>query len=189
MKKRVIIALLSSCIILVMSLSIEALEKWERYVVEAGEHSSSIKNQPLSNLHELAFTFRTNPTWFYSKPEESFWINIKGLSNGHHLKNSSAHLAYQCLDDSLLIIGAYCIVDGVSPDNNVNQKAILDTIRSDSEYECRITREDGRYKFYFEDKYWECPAGDQQEWGYSINPTIDPSISLDHDWMVEMLER
>lgn len=188
MKKRIILAVLTSGMIILMSLSIKAFKKWHRYVIEAGTVSSMTISEPLSDLDRLEFTFRTNPTWYYNHLETPVWNKIRGISNGEYRKYSSAYLTYQCVNDSLLVVGACCIVDGVGPQENNSQQIILDTIDANGEYTCKILREDGKYKFYFEDKYWDCPAGEEQEWGYIVNPHLDPDFTLDHDWMVDLLD-
>lgn len=189
MKKRIIYAVLTSGMIILVSLTLKAYNKWTRYVVEAGYHSCAVAEEPLSDPFLIEFTFRTNPTWYYNIPERSAWNKIRGLSNGHNHENSSAFLTYQCVDDSLLVIGAYCFVNGISPDENETQKIVLDTIDINQKYSCRIIMEDGFYKFYFEDKYWHCPSGEELGLGYRINPNVDPLCTLDHDWMIDMLDK
>ena len=61
--------------------------------------------------------------------------------------------------DSVLLVGSYCYVNGVHPNDGDGLQAILDTIQPDETYHCIIKEEDGKFKFYFEDKYWECDAG------------------------------
>jgi hypothetical protein len=46
----------------------------------------------------------------------------------------------------------------------------------------------GKYKFWFEDKYWECPGGELKNWGYMLNPYIGGTFTLDHDWSVDIKE-
>ena len=174
--------------IILMSLSLKAYHKWNRYVIQAGTYSCTFSGEPLSDLNEIEFTFRTNTTWYYDETDKPLWRKIRGLSNGDYQENSSAHLAYHCINDSLLVIGACCFVNGVSPEENATQQTILDTIDLFGEYSCRIIREEGLYKVYFEDKYWHYPAGEELDWGYRVDPFVDPGFALDHDWMVDLLD-
>ena len=160
--------------------------KWVKYTVKAGNHSSDVISQPLVNTDEIEFYFKTNGTWFYIQPSSPGWNKIRGFSHGHHQNNSSARLGFQCLNDTLLVVGAYCYVDGVSPQENPSYKGIIDTIQAGQKYHCRILHQSGKYKFYFEDKSWECPAGTQMNWGFMLNPHIGGSYTLDHDWEVEI---
>ncbi|MEZ5198180.1 MAG: hypothetical protein R2764_17865 [Bacteroidales bacterium] len=92
------------------------------------------------------------------------------------------------MDDTLLLIGGYCYVDGVHPNDGVEQQAIIDTIQSNQVYRCRILYDNNRFKFYFEDKYWECYAGENPAWGYMLNPFIGGVFTLDHDWSIEIFD-
>jgi len=78
----------------------------------------------------ISFEFIADSSWYYPSTTPSGWNKIRGLSHGHHHNNSSARLAYQCMKDSILVIGAYCYVDGVSPQQNQQyQKSIINTIK------------------------------------------------------------
>ncbi len=189
MRKRILIALLTSVSIIGLSLVLEVFNKWKRYVVEPGTARLEITTLPRESLKEISFSFRTNSTWYYRCDNSYNWNNISGISNGHHIENSSALLAYRCTHDSLLIVGACCYVDGKGPDENQQQLNILDTISAEGEYNCRIIHEDGKYKFYFEDKYWDHPAGDEIGWGYRLDPEIDSKLNFDHDWMLDLCEK
>ena len=160
-KKRVLIALFTSALIISFTLLIETFNKWQRFVIEPGAISFQIENTPRKCIHGISFTFRTNPTWYYQCNNTITWNKIRGISNGHHTQNSSALLAYRCIHDSLLIIGARCYVDGQGPEENEQQMTIFDTISAEGEYDCRIIHEDGKFKFYFEDKYWDHPPGEE----------------------------
>lgn len=169
-----------------MIISSSCSHKWETYVIKAGSHSGGEVSTPYVGVDEIEFLFRTNDSWYYPAPVSSGWNKIRGFSHGHHQDNSSARLGYQCLHDTLLVVGGYCYVNGVSPQDNPFQKGIIDTIASNSEYRCKIVWEDGKYKFFFGDKYWESPAGLNQSWGYKLNPYIGGSFVLDHDWSVDI---
>lgn len=189
MRKRILIALFTSVMIIGFSLVLEAFNKWKRYVIEPGKAGFEITASPREYLKEIRFSFRTNPTWYYRSNNTYNWNKIRGISSGHHIENSSALLAYRCTHDSLLIVGACCYIDGKGPEENLQQLNILDTISAEGEYECRIIHEDGKYKFYFEDKYWDYPAGDETGWGYRLDPEMNQDLNIDHDWMLDLCEK
>ena len=159
---------------------------WKTYTIQAGKHSSGNVDKPVVNVEGIEFEFRTNNTWYYDEPVSPGWNKIRGFSFGHHQNNSSARLGYQCFDDTLLVVGAYCYVNGVSPQENPAQKGIIDTIQPGMTYRCRIIYESGKFKFFFQDKYWEGPAGEKKDVGYILNPYIGGIFTLDHDWYTEI---
>jgi hypothetical protein len=159
---------------------------WKTYIVRAGSHSTNDISSPLTNTNKIDFDFKVNPTWYYEEPDNPGWNKIRGFSHGHHQENSSARLGYQCFHDSLLVVGAYCYVNGVSPQENPAQKGIIDTIQPGKVYHCAIILENGKYIFSFEGKTWEGPAGDDLNWGYLLNPYVGGEFTLDHDWKVEI---
>jgi hypothetical protein len=140
-------------------------------------------------MDKISFDFKTNDTWYYKMPANAGWNKIRGISHGHHQNNSSARLAYACLHDTLLVVGAYCYVDGVSPQDNTSQKFILDTIQPGKTYHCKISRAHDKYIFEFEDKKWEGQAGKELNWGYVLNPYIGGTFTLNHDWFIEIKDR
>ncbi len=162
--------------------TISCSHTYEKYTIKAGNHSSSKIPKLLGKTSEISFYFTVNDSWYYPKAEHPGWNKIRGFSQGQHQSNSSARLAYQCLDDTLLVVGAYCYVDGVSPQENPEQKGIIDTVQPGHTYFCRILRQDSKYKFYIGDKYWEGPAGKAIDWGYQLNPYIGGEFTLTHDW-------
>ena len=182
-RKRILIALFTSGMIILMSLAFETFNKWTRYIIEPGTQAEP---QLLGQINEIEFAFRTNSTWYNNEKNTNACNKIKGISHGDYQINSSALLAYQCINDSILLVGAYCFVDGQGPEENAGQFSVLDTLYEGQEYDCRIVREDGKYKFYFEDKYWDCPAGEDLDWGFEINPDINEQLSFGHDWMVDL---
>jgi hypothetical protein len=173
-------------IFLMLALNISCSNKFTKYTIKAGNHSSTTLPVLLGKTSEISFYFTVNESWYYKKPEHPGWNKIRGFSQGEHQSNSSARLGYQCLDDTLLVVGAYCYVDGISPQENPAQKGIIDTVQAGNTYLCRILREDGKYKFYFGDKYWEGPAGKFIDWGYRLNPYIGGEFTLDHDWTTKI---
>ncbi len=157
--------------------------------MKKGNHYSNNIGTLLYNTNEIKFYFRVDSSWYYPKPAYPGWNKIRGLSHGHHQNNSSARLAYQCLDDSVLVVGGYCYVDGVSPQENPAQRGIIDTIQPGKTYFCNIKRENNTYMIIFEDKIWTCKAGENQSWGYLLNPYIGGEFTLDHDWIVKVKDK
>ena len=172
--------LLFACILLA------GCNTWKKYTITKGSHGSGDLGKPLISVNEIEFEFKTNDTWYYKAVPNPGWNKIRGFSHGHHQDNSSARLGYQCLNDSVLVVGGYCYRNGVSPQENTDLKGIIDTIQPGKQYHCIIRREEGKYKFYFESKYWECQAGDSLDWGYLLNPYIGGDFTLDHDWVVKI---
>ncbi len=163
--------------------------KWEEYVVGKGHHSYYHPIKFVSDLKEIEFYFRTNDSWFYEMPERPGWNKVRGFSNGFHHKGSSVRLVYQCIDDTLLVVGGYCYVDGVHPNDGIGQQGTIDTIQPNMIYHCVIKLEEGKYKIYFEDKYWDCFAGNTySDWGYLLNPFMGGVFTLDHDWIIDVLD-
>lgn len=186
----VIIILLPVSIIYLLSFATFHREsgEWLDITIEEGRHSYYHSIQFIKDVDEIEFYFKTNDSWYYAMPQYPGWNKIRGFSTGQHKQNSSARLGYRCVDDSLLIIGAYCYVNGVHPNDGPNQQMILDTIQPGQTYHCNIKYEDERFKFFFEDKYWECYIGINPDWGYMLNPFIGGRFTLDHDWELSIMD-
>jgi hypothetical protein len=161
---------------------------WQEVKISAGNHSYYPSIKFIYKLDEIEFYFKTNDSWYYKEPERNGWNKLRGFSKGMHHESSSARLVYKCVDDTLLVVGSYCYVDGVHPNAGHRQQAILDTLEPNQLYHCIIKHEDKKFKFYFEDKYWECVAGDTPSWGYMLNPFIGGVFTLDHDWSIDFLD-
>ena len=161
---------------------------WRKVEINAGNHSYYPSVKFIYKLDEIEFYIKTNDTWYYEEPERNGWNKLRGFSKGMHHDGGSARLVYKCVDDTLLLMGSYCYVDGVHPNDGVGQQSILDTIQPNEIYHCIIKHEDEKFKFYFEDKYWECDAGDNPSWGYMLNPFIGGVFTLDHDWTTDILD-
>jgi hypothetical protein len=159
---------------------------WKTYIVKAGHHSATEINPIKLNVNKIKFEFKADSTWYYNLPSNSGWSKIRGISHGQHQNNSSARLAYRCMDGKFLEVGAYCYVDGVSPQQNQSLKGVIDTIQPGRVYHCTISRSKGKYMIDFENKRWTCPAGKDLNWGYKLNPYIGGEYTLDHDWKVEI---
>jgi hypothetical protein len=162
---------------------------WKTYVVKSGHHSSGEINPIKLNFDKISFDFKADSTWYYNLPSNSGWNKIHGISHGHHQNNSSARLVYRCIDGQILEVGAYCYVNGKSPQENPWQKDVIDTIQPGSVYHCSISRAHGKYIIEFENKKWVCPAGKDLNWGYLLNPYIGGEFTLNHDWKVEIRDR
>lgn len=161
---------------------------WRKVEISAGNHSYYPSVKFIYNLNEIEFYIKTNDSWFYEEPERNGWNKLRGFSKGMHHDGGSARLVYKCVDDTLLLMGSYCYVNGVHPNDGIGQQTILDTVKTNEIYHCIIKHEDKKFKFYFEDKYWECEAGDNPSWGYMLNPFIGGVFTLDHDWSTEILD-
>jgi hypothetical protein len=155
-------------------------------MVKAGNHSTNDFGLPTINVDKIEFKFKVDSSWYYPEPVSPGWNKIRGFSNGHHQDNSSARLGYKCMNDSVLVVGAYCYADGVSPQENPAQKGIIDTVQPGNVYHCAIKRENGKYIFEFEDKSWEGPAGKDIKWGYILDPYVGGEFTFDHDWTVKI---
>ncbi len=162
--------------------------KWHKIEITKGNHSYYPSVRFIYDLNQVEFYFKTNDTWLYKAPVRNGWSKIHGFSKGLHHDQGSARLVYKCVNDTLLLVGSYCYVNGVHPDKGKNQQAILDTIIPNMIYHCIIKQEDHKFKFYFEDKYWECDSGENPAWGYMLNPFIGGVYTLDHDWYIDMLD-
>ncbi len=162
--------------------------RWRTITIPEGRHSYYPSVQFVYNLDSIEFWFKTNDSWYYPEPERNGWSKLRGFSKGLHHDGGSARLVYKCVDDTLLLVGSYCYVNGVHPNDGPGQQAILDTLRANSLYHCRIIHEDDKFKFYFEDTYWECDAGRTPRWGYMLNPFIGGVFTLGHDWSIELMD-
>ncbi len=167
---------------------IDYSNKWREIEIKKGSHSYYPSIHFFSDLDEIEFYFKTNTSWLYPEPARNGWSKIRGFSKGLHHKNESARLVYKCIDDTLLLVGGYCYINGVHPNDGDSQQAIIDTIEPNRIYHCKIKLEDNRFKFFFEDKYWECKAGENPSWGYMLNPFIGGVYTLNHDWNIEILD-
>ncbi len=168
---------------------IDYSNEWRRIKIKKGKHSYYPTIQFIYQLDQIEFYFRPNNTWYYKEPVRNGWNKLRGFSKGMHHDQGSARLVYKCVDDTLLLVGSYCYVNGVHPDKGINQQAILDTIYPNKIYHCIIKHEDEKFKFYFEDQYWECPAGKNPSWGYMLNPFIGGVFTLEHDWYIDIMDR
>jgi len=162
--------------------------EWRQVEINKGNHSYYPAVEFFSEKNEMEFYFKTNDSWFYPEPPRNGWNKLRGFSKGLHHDNGSARLVYKCVDDTLLLVGSYCYVNGVHPNDGDGLQSILDTIQPDEIYHCIIKEEDGKFKFYFEDKYWECDAGKTLAWGYMLNPFIGGVFTLNHDWSIEIVD-
>ncbi|MCB0821255.1 MAG: hypothetical protein KDC09_01060 [Bacteroidales bacterium] len=161
---------------------------WRTITIPAGKHSYYPSVKFVYNLEEIEFYFKTDSSWYYPEPERNGWSKLRGFSKGMHHDGSSARLVYKCINDTVLLIGGYCYVNGVHPNEADDQQITIDTVQPGEVYHCIIRHDEDKFKFYFEDKYWECRAGDSPSWGYMLNPFIGGVYTLEHDWEIELLD-
>jgi hypothetical protein len=186
----VVIVLLPATVLFLVTYEtfIDLSNEWRTIRIKSGNHSYYPSVRFVKNLEEIEFYFIANESWYYEEPVRQGWNKIRGFSRGLHHEGGSARLVYKCVNDTLLLIGGYCYVNGVHPNDGPGQQAIIDTIQTGVIYYCRITHQDGKYKFFFEDKYWECEAGNNPSWGYMLNPFIGGVFTLEHDWTIEIVD-
>lgn len=186
----VIIILLPVSIIYILSFATfhKASSEWKDIVVKEGRHSYYHSVEFYRDVNEIEFYFKTNDSWYYKMPKYPGWNKVRGFSIGQHRQGSSARLGYRCVDDTLLLVGAYCYINGLHPNDSDSQQKVLDTIYPNQTYHCHIEYEDEKFKFYFEDKYWECAANTESNWGYMLNPFIGGRFTLDHDWKLALMD-
>jgi hypothetical protein len=167
---------------------IDYSNEWRDIRIKKGNHSYYPTVQFIYQLDEIEFYFKPNSSWYYKEPKRNGWNKVRGFSKGLHHDHGSARLVYKCIDDTLLLVGSYCYVNGIHPDRGTGQQAVLDTLLPGKIYHCIIRHEDNKFKFFFEDKYWECPAGNNPSWGYMLNPFIGGVFTLEHDWEIEIID-
>jgi len=167
---------------------IDLSNHWRTIKIKEGNHSYYPSVKFIYDLNEIEFYIRTNDSWFYEEPVRNGWNKVRGFSKGMHHDGGSARLVYKCVNDTLLLIGSYCYVNGVHPNDGVGQQAVLDTIQPNQVYHCIIRHQDEKFKFWFEDTYWECDAGENPSWGYMLSPFIGGVFTLDHDWAIDVLD-
>lgn len=186
----VIIILLPLSEIFLVSYSsfVDLSNEWRTVTIKANNHSYYPSVNFDYNLTKIEFYFKPNKSWYYKEPPRNGWSKLRGFSKGLHHDGGSARLVYKCVNDTTLLAGSYCYVNGVHPNNGTNQQAILDTIYPDQIYHCIIKHEAGKFKFYFEDTYWEVNAGECPNWGYMLNPFIGGVFTLDHNWTIDLLD-
>jgi len=167
---------------------VDLSNEWRTIEIKEGNHSYYPSVKFIYDLEEIEFYIRTNDSWYYPEPERNGWSKLRGFSKGLHHDGGSARLVYKCVNDTMLLIGSYCYVNGVHPNDGIGQQAVLDTVYPGQVYHCKIKHHEDKFKFYFEDVYWECDAGNSPSWGYMLNPFIGGVFTLDHDWTVDILD-
>lgn len=167
---------------------IDLSNQWRTIRIPAGNHSYYPSVKFIYNLEEIEFYFKTDSSWYYPEPERNGWSKLRGFSKGMHHDGGSARLVYKCINDTMLLVGGYCYVNGVHPNDSDDQQATIDTVRPGEVYHCIIRHENDKFKIFFEDKYWECNAGDSPSWGYMLNPFIGGVFTLEHDWEIKLFD-
>ena len=184
----IILLPLSEIFLVSYSTFVDLSNQWNSITIPARNHSYYPSVHFDYNLNRIEFYFIPNDSWYYKEPPRNGWNKLRGFSKGLHHDGGSARLVYKCVDDTLLLVGSYCYVNGIHPNNGVGQQAVLDTIQPGKLYHCIIKHEDHKFKFYFDDIYWECDAGECPEWGYMLNPFIGGVFTLDHDWSIDLYD-
>ena len=95
---------------------IDYSNEWRRIKIKKGKHSYYPIVQFIYQLDEIEFYFKPNQSWYYKEPERNGWNKIRGFSKGMHHDQGSARLVYKCINDTMLIVGSYCYVNGIHPD-------------------------------------------------------------------------
>ena len=167
---------------------VDLSNRWHTITIKSGNHSYYPSVKFIYNFDEIEFYFKTNDSWYYPEPERNGWTKLRGFSKGMHHDGGSARLVYKCVDDTLLLVGSYCYVGGVHPNDGEGQQAVIDTIEPNKTYHCVIKHQDKKFKFWFEDKYWEVYSGENPRWGYRLNPFIGGVFTLDHDWSIDIFD-
>lgn len=155
---------------------------YETMIVPANDHYSNPREKRIIwNPVSISFEVVVDESWIYDYVPDNGMNKIMGLSWGHHQKNSSARLAYMCVDRWILL-GGYCYVNGESPQDNDSLKTLFANVHVGDTLLCDIVRSKDKYMFYINDELmWSCRAGKNKKWGYVLNPYIGGTFTVDHD--------
>lgn len=163
------------------------LDGWVKYEIKAG--TNKVMDIPKITLGTpvVDFDFKVDSSWYYETPQNNGWSKICGFSEGYHHQNS-ARLVYKCIElptgEKQLLVGAYCYVDGISPQENTCQKCVITDIKPGT-YHCRIDRGKENYNFYFENTHTSMPASSKPlQAGYICRPYLGGDFTLEHNWVV-----
>jgi len=184
----IILLPLTEVLIVCNATFIDYSNEWRTVTIREGNHSYYPSVRFVYNLNQIEFYFKPNKSWYYKEPERNGWCKLRGFSKGMHHDGGSARLVYKCVNDTVLLVGSYCYVDGVHPNDGIGQQAVLGQIEPGKVYHCIIKHEDQKFKFYFENIYWECNAGTNPDWGYMLNPFIGGVFTLNHDWSIDFID-
>jgi len=153
------------------------------YTVPKGKHRSTNILREVHN-HTLRYSFTTDSTWIWDKPDKQGWSKVTGMSWNSNKKNS-VRIVYLRLSDSVGVLGYYYYVNGVSPQDNPTQKGILDTISIGQSYYGKLGWDNGFYFIEMNNKYHSMYVGDVIPTFYFRwlqNPYIGGTYVIDHDW-------
>lgn len=157
------------------------------FVVKQGNHSSQ-SYISTSKAKGVNFTFTVNDSWIFDAPQNNGWSKIFGIAK-KKVHNNSARLVFQNTSSGHLIVGAYCYVNRVSPQEDKNYKTILDTIISGNSYNCKIIAYDNFWKFTFVNvsvdriTTWNCPfTPPLNNKSVILKPYIGGTYTIDHDF-------
>ncbi len=155
---------------------------WVRYTVPAGENIS-IPRAQIPLVSAASFSFKTNNTWRWEKPEPSGFSKIAGIFwfKSHY---TSARLVF---DGEKL--GYYFYVNGVSPMQNPKQMGRLIPVKIPHIYYCKTGWENDSLFIHLSDgngydttvrypsKQPIYPASFDQPW-------VGGQYTIDHNWIV-----
>ena len=157
------------------------------FVVKRRSHFS----QPYfssSQAKGVDFTFTVDSTWIFKAPQKNGWSKIFGIAK-KRVHNNSARLVFQNTTTGHLIVGAYCYVNGISPQDNPDYKTVLDTINPGHKYNCKITTYSNFWKFTFVNTdtwkiiHWNCvftpPLSTK---AVILKPYIGGAYTINHDF-------
>lgn len=149
-------------------------------VVKAGKHYSKQFPKLFWDRDSITFEVEVDESWIYRLPENNGISKIRGISWGNHHKDTSARLGFICGKDGLEL-WAYCYINGVSPQQNSEQKMFLRYIKPGERIRCTILKAAHiQFEINGVTKYVH-PVGKTKRWGYELNPYIGGSFTLDHD--------
>ena len=154
------------------------------YVVKAHHETASMPERHLAptwNKNSIDFWFKTNDTWLWTDDGEnhshSGWAKIAGLSNGINHRNDSWRLGYKS-EYGNMVVGLFV------ERGSQYQSKVLDTIKCDAEYYCRLSIEDGYYVARMNGKEVKLECRKDKKGGYRLYPCMAGGYSLNHDWVV-----
>ena len=133
----IILLLLTEFFFVFYSTFIDLTNEWHTIRIKEGKHSYYPSVKFINNLDKIEFYFKANDSWYYPEPERNGWSKVRGFSKGLHHDGGSARLVYKCVNDTLLLVGSYCYVNGVHPNDGEGQQATLDTIQPNRLYHCQ----------------------------------------------------
>lgn len=162
----------------------------KKYTIKPGNHYSNHFINLMGN-DTLAFDIQTNESWVWQKPDKNGWSKVTGIAWGNNHKNS-VRLVYMRLNDTVGVLGYYYYVNGISPQQNKEQKGILDTITIPGYYHCVLGYNSSDFFVILNSNkhnYYNVSGTFQKKW-YQIktlqHPYIGGTYTINHDWIVKI---